>query len=123
MMRKLGIVVALGLLLVAGIIGWQVGSCELANYELQDDLHDMASQLGMRMGLDAPHSDEELVNSIISKAQKYDIELRPEQVTVRRRGSGENMVIYLAAEYTATIYFPGIYFTMHFHPASGKGSV
>jgi hypothetical protein len=33
------------------------------------------------------------------------------------------MVIYLAAEYTATIYFPGIYFTMHFHPASGKGSV
>jgi hypothetical protein len=48
---------------------WQVASCEIANYELKDDLKDIASMSGARIGLAAQQSpDDELRATVIRKA-------------------------------------------------------
>jgi hypothetical protein len=47
--------------------GWQIGASELA-YELQDELKDLASLGGARIGLAAPSSDDDLRQAVISKA-------------------------------------------------------
>jgi hypothetical protein len=111
--------VALWLLLS---VGWQVGACELANFELRDDMQDLASQLGGRIGLAAPGSEEDFRNAVIHKAEKYDIELVPEQVTVHRSGSGLNASIFLAADYSRPIHLFGFSFNMHFTPATRNNS-
>jgi hypothetical protein len=63
---------------------WQVASCEIANYELKDDLKDIASMGGARIGLAAQLSDDELWATVIRKAAGHDIVLEPEQITVMR---------------------------------------
>jgi len=51
-------------------VGWQITPCELANVELRDDMKDMASQLGGRIGLTSFSSEEDLRNDILLKARK-----------------------------------------------------
>jgi hypothetical protein len=59
--------------------------CELANVELESDLRDIASQAGARIGLETMSTDEELRSAVIHKAGEHNIQLQPEQVTVRTR--------------------------------------
>jgi hypothetical protein len=67
-------------------VGWQIGVAELHNFELQDDLKDLSAQMGFRTGAAPPLSDDDLRAAVIRKAARYDIELAPQQVTVRRGG-------------------------------------
>ena len=100
-------------------IVWQFAAPEVANIELQDDLHDLAAQAGSRIGLSSPpHSDEELRNSIIRKAGKYDILLDPKQVTVKRSGTDQAPTFFLAVDYTIPVHLPGYTYTLHFNPTS-----
>jgi hypothetical protein len=119
-MRNVKIIVGLAILFLIGSAGWQIGACELANIELHDDMKDMASQLGGRIGLTSFSSDEDFRNDVLRKALKYDIPLAPEQVTVQRTGEGLESRIYLAADYTVPIHLPGLSFQIHFTPESGK---
>ncbi len=41
-MRNVKIVLGLAVLVLVVTLGWQVGKCEVANIELQDDRRDMA---------------------------------------------------------------------------------
>lgn len=100
--------------------GWQIGSCEIANLELQTDLHDISIQLASRVGMEAPNSDQDLRNAVIRRAEEHGIHLEPEQVTVQHVGSGNTEAIYLAAEYGAGVKLPGYSFTLHFSPSSTK---
>jgi hypothetical protein len=118
-MRNLKITSAIATLLLIGSAAWQVGACEVANAELRDDLKDLTSQLGARIGLTNGKSDEDLRNDVISKALKYDIQLNPEQITVERRGEGIYATMYLAADYSVPIGLPGFSFQLHFKPESG----
>lgn len=108
--RRLKIIAGVVTLLVLCSAGWQIGKSELANVQLRDDMHDMASQLGARIGFSAPLSDEEFRNEVIRKAKKYDIQLAPEQVTVVRTGEGLDTRMYLAANYSVPIQLPGFSF-------------
>lgn len=116
-MRKIGLilgVVALVLLLNAG---WQLGSCELANIELRDDLKDLAAQNGARIGLKAPVTDGDLRQTIISKAGRYGISLDPEQVTIQHVDDVPS--IYLAAKYKVQVQLlPNYWIILHFAPSS-----
>ncbi|MBZ5549815.1 MAG: hypothetical protein LAO22_17960 [Acidobacteriia bacterium] len=102
-------------------VAWQFAAPELANVEFQDDLHDLSSQASSRIGLTTPKSDEELRNIIILKAARYDIELEPKQVTVKRSGSDQALVFFLAVDYTVPINLPGYSVTLHFAPTSAGG--
>jgi len=116
--KKLTIVLIIALVAVAGIAGWQVASVEIANAELRDELHDVASKLDTRIGFAAPKSDDDYRNEIVRRAGKLGIPLNPEQVTVERRGSGETETITLTADYTVSIRVPGLAYPMHFAPSS-----
>lgn len=119
-MRQLGIIVLVALLAPAILVGWRVGACELANIELQEDMKDLASQLGSRIGYVAQKSEEELRASVIGDAATHGIDLKPDQVTVRRTGSGKSSTVYLAADYSVSFNIPLFPFTLHFTPSGGS---
>jgi hypothetical protein len=118
-MRNPKIIAGVAILILACNLGWQIGACELANIELRDDMKDMASQLGARIGFANAKTDEDFRNDILNKARKYDIQLAPQQVTVQRNGEGLSAYMYLAAAYSVPIRFPGFSLQLHFNPESG----
>jgi hypothetical protein len=59
-------------------------------------LRDIAALSAARIGMAAPRSDDELRDAVIRKAGEHDISLAPRQVTVRRSGTTEVPVVYLA---------------------------
>lgn len=98
--------------LVMGI-GWQFAACEFANYELRDDLKEIAAMGGARIGLLAQSSDDELRDAVIRRAASHDIHLGPNQILVQRSGTVENPKIFLATKYRSQVVFPG--FSLIFH--------
>jgi hypothetical protein len=119
-MKKIKIILGLAALYVLVSAGWQIGACEIANIELKDDMRDIASQIGLRIGYSDVATDDDLRETILRKAEKYNIALSPDQVTVLRDGYGKNANIYLAAEYTVPIYLPHYTFSIYFNPRSAN---
>ena len=74
--------------MIATAAGYQIAACELVSIELQDEMQDLASQLGTRIGASAPSGEEELCQAVIHKAEAHNIQLEPSQVTVEHMGSG-----------------------------------
>ena len=83
-MGRVKLIVGLAVLALAIITGWQIASCELANLELHEELHDLAAQTGAYIGLNSFNTDEEFRNAIIRAAKRHKIQLEPEQVTIER---------------------------------------
>jgi hypothetical protein len=110
--------VALALLVVA--TGWQVVANQITSTELQDDMKDMSSELGARIGLIQPKTDDEVRDAVIGKALKYDIKLTRRQVKVGHVGAGVMRTLYVQADYNLPVVLPGYEFDMHFSPATDK---
>jgi hypothetical protein len=121
-MRTIKIILGMAVLAFVSIAGWQIGSAEVANIRLRDDMQDMATQSGVRIGLTNAKSDDDFRNAVLSKARQYDIELAWDKVTVQRTGSDVTGTISLGADYTVPIHLPGFSFTLHFTPESGVRS-
>ncbi|HVO61857.1 MAG TPA: hypothetical protein VMT53_13040 [Terriglobales bacterium] len=119
-MSKVKIVLLFLLLAFVVTIAWQIGSCEIANFEIRDDMHDLTSQLSSRIGLTQPPTDEELRNTIIRRAKRYGVELQPGQISVERSGSGEHASVRLSADYSVPIRMPGFALIFRFTPSSGR---
>jgi len=111
--------VILGCAVVAST-GRQIGARELANYEVQDELKDLASLNSAGIGLAAPRRDDDLREAVIGQARGHDIALDPGQVTVERSGTSEAPMVFLAVDYSVRIALPGYAFTLHFKPTSGS---
>jgi len=109
-----------GLLIFLLVIStaWQIASCEFANYELKDDLKDVAALAGSRIGLMAGSSDDDLRDAVIRRAARHDIRLGRGQIQVRRSGTEENSTVFLVAKYRARIVFPGASLVFHFTTSS-----
>jgi hypothetical protein len=107
-----------GFLAIIGVIyaGFQIIPPELTNYSFQDDLRNVAL-----VGGSNPHTtDQELVDSIIRKAQEHQITLVAENVTVQRIGTPGSPAVYVAADYSVPVSLPGYSFSLHFNPSSGN---
>lgn len=113
-MKRLRMILILAVLMFAILGGWRVGSTEVANLEFQEDLRDIATHSSFRFGNSPPRSEDELRDAVIRKAKEYDINLTPEQVTVRTSPT------YLAADYSVPVNLPRLSFTLHFTPSSDK---
>ncbi len=120
MMGKAKLILGLAVLALAGVEGWRIAWCELANFELHEDMQDLAAQIGSRIGLSPPSTDEDFRSAVIRKAEEHEIHLEPEQVTVQRTGTDEAPIIYLAADYKVRVKLLGFSFTFHFTPSSAK---
>jgi hypothetical protein len=107
-----------GLLLIVGLIycAFQIIPPELTNYSFQDDLHNIA----MVGGANPHQTDQELLDSVMKKAQEHQITLAPEQVTIQRIGTPGAPAVYVAADYSVPVSLPGYSFTLHFTPSSGN---
>lgn len=116
MLRKTIFVVVFAAVVVALFVGWQIGSCELTNYELQDDLKDLTAQVSAKVGLVPAKSETELRDIVIQRAAHYGIELLPYQVTVGRYGAAEAPEIRIRVEYDATVDLKFYSFIIHFTP-------
>ena len=112
-MKTIKIIIGLAVFAIVMSTGWQLAACELANYELRDDLRDVAVMGGSRFGLLAQSSDDDLRDAVIRRAAQHDMRLAPEQILVRRTGSTENPQVFLAARYRARVVMPG--FSLVFH--------
>jgi hypothetical protein len=98
---------------------WQVASCEIANYELKDDLKDIASMGGARIGLAAQQSDDDLRATVIRKAAGHDIVLEAEQIAVKRSGTVEAPVVVLEVRYQRRVWVPRVAVVFRFAASSG----
>lgn len=98
---------------------WQVASCEIANYELKDDLNDIASMGGARIGLSAQQSDDDLRATVIRKAARHDIVLEAEQIAVKRSGTVEAPVVVLEVRYRRRVWGPEVAVVFRFAASSG----
>jgi hypothetical protein len=122
-MQTVKIILGIAVLVLAGMAGWQIGACEIANMNLQEEMRDMASQAGSRIGFITPSSDEDMSRAVIGKAKEHGIELKPAQVTVRRTISGETSTLYLAADYTVPVNLAFFSFSLHFTPSSDRKGI
>jgi hypothetical protein len=96
--------------------GFQIIPPEMTNYSFQDDLRDIAM-----VGGSNPHTtDQQLLESVVKRAQEHSITLVPEQVTVQRIGTPGAPAVYVAADYTVPVNLPGYSLTLHFKPSSGN---
>jgi hypothetical protein len=118
-MRTLKFALGLAVLALVAIAGWQIGASEVANIRLRDDMQDLASQSGVRIGLTNARSDDDFRNAVLGKARQYDIDLAPDQVRVKRTGSSVTGTLSIGADYTVPIHLPGFSFTIHLTPESG----
>ncbi len=117
-MRRIKIIMLTAALAFAILAGWRLGSAELANIELQEDMHDLASQSHNYIRYIPVRSDDDFRDEVIRKAREHDITLEPSQVTVQRAGSGVTATVYLAADYTLPVSLPWFSFSLHFKPSS-----
>jgi hypothetical protein len=122
-MRKSAIILGLVVpVLLAGIIGWQVAACYLANSELQSDMRDLAAQNSFRVGLAPPPTEESLRASVIASAKDHGIELDPQQLTVQCTFDPDALSISLTADYDAQVNLLVSSFTLHFAPSSSHST-
>jgi hypothetical protein len=103
--------------------GWQIADPEISNVLFQDDLHDAAAQLGLKTGMYAPSSDDELRLSLVRDAWRRDIALDPKQITIRRSGSGVNQTIEISVDYSVPVNLVVYSFVLHFNPTSGGARI
>jgi hypothetical protein len=115
---KLKLIVGAALVIVAVMGAGKAGLAEWSNLQFQDDLRDISSNLGARVGANAPRSDPELRDLVLRKAEERGIELDPRQVTISHPPSAP--LVYLAADYDVTIKLPWYSFSLHFTPTSEK---
>ena len=97
-MRRIKFVLIAALVAFVAVAGWQVGSYEVHNIQFQEELHDMASQLGTRIGFNAPRSDDDYRALVVGKAKEHGIDLKTQQVIVQRTENGDDTAkVFLAA--------------------------
>jgi hypothetical protein len=119
-MRKIAIIAGLLLFCVAASAGWQLASAYIANAQLQEDLKDLSSLTGTRIGLVEPRTPDEIRDLVIGHAAGHGIHLDPGQVTVVRNGEGKDGTIFLSTEYDAPMKVFGFGWTIHFTAASPR---
>jgi hypothetical protein len=119
-MRQILFLLGLLLLAVAAVVGWQLASWELVKLEFQEDLVDLASQAGTRIGMTEPSTPDEVRGAIVDDAHKYGIQIDPAQVAVVRTGTITPPWLRIAAAYQVPVKLPGLSFTLHFAITSAK---
>ena len=115
---KAKIIFGIAALLLGAFLAYQIGSCEVANMELREDLHDIAAQNAPRIGLTGPNSDEDIRNSVVRSARDHGIVIQPQQITVQRAGPVETPVFYLSVDYNVRVSLLVYTLIFHFTPTS-----
>jgi hypothetical protein len=95
---------------------WQIASAHVAHNLLLSDLREATAQIGGRIGLDAPSTEDDFKNLVIKRAADHGIVLTPDQITVERIQSNDDRTwgLKVSTTYDVAIGFFGITYPMHF---------
>ena len=99
--------------------GWQLAACEFANYELRDDLKDVAARGGSRIGLLAESTDADLRDAVIRRAPPHGPASRTGPDSGTSLGTAENPKVFMTAKYRARVVMPGISLLLPLKATSG----
>ena len=95
---------------------FEVGPPLMANYSFQYDLRNVA----LVDGANIQKTEEDVRQDVVRKAKEQNLPIGPKQVTVQRINTPGMSALYVAADYSVTVSFPGYSFDMHFNPNSGN---
>jgi len=133
-MRKVVSILPIVAILLAVLVGWQIGGVYVENYEFSSDLRDLAAQNNVRTGLQPIATESELKSAVMASAHQHGIQLAPDHLTVHRtltpaafaaNGTLETptlLDISIAADYDAPINLLGLSFNLHFAPKSSHNA-
>jgi hypothetical protein len=114
------IIFGVAVAILVGVAGYQIGSCEVANLELREDLRDAATQNGPRLGITRPNSDDDIRDSVIRAGKEHGIQLTPDEIAIQRSGTAQEPVFSLAVDYKAPVKLPGYPLSLHFTVSSAR---
>jgi hypothetical protein len=100
------------------VLLFQIVPPMMNNYSFEDDLRTVA----LMDGSNIQKSDDDIRNDVLRKAKDEGLPLGPKQITVQHINTPGISAVYVAADYTVTVTFPGYSFDMHFTPNSGNKS-
>ena len=119
-MKRVKLITVMAVVGFSVLGGWRVALDEVANYQLQQDMQDLASQSRNYIRYSPPLSDEQFRAAVVRKAYEHDIALTTDEVTVVHTGSDGTPTTLLAADYSVPVHLPGYSFTLHFTPSSAN---
>ena len=112
------LVFGVGIILAMMLVAFKLFPPYFSNYELEDAIKTEAVQSTY-----TTRSEEDIRDTVIKRARKYDIELTPKQVHVVRSGGIGNGTLAIDAEYSVPIELPGYSTTLEFHPSTKNRGV
>jgi len=117
-MASLKLVFGFALFVALALVGLRVIPPYFANYEFEDSIKTEALQATY-----TTRTEDDIRETVIKQAQKYDIELTPKQVKVSRVGGFGSGSLNIEADYSVPIDLPGYSTTLEFHPSTKNKGV
>ncbi len=117
-MASLKLIFGFALFVALALVGLRVIPPYFANYEFEDSIKTEALQATY-----TTRTEDDIRETVIKQAQKYDIELTPKQVKVSRVGGFGSGSLNIEADYSVPIDLPGYSTTLEFHPSTKNKGV
>jgi hypothetical protein len=117
-MATVKLLLVFGVLVALGMVSFKLVPPFFANYEFEDAIKTEATQSTY-----TARTEDDIRETVIKEARKYDIALTPKQVKVSRVGGFGTGTLAIEAEYSVPIELPGYSTTLEFHPSSKNSGV
>jgi hypothetical protein len=101
-------------LLLALYIGGQAVWANIMHHQFQDDVNEAAAQIGGKIGLKPPSSDDDLRARIVRDAADCGIQLTPQQIQIAQ------LAVAISADYSIPIGVPGLHYPLSFSVSSSR---
>jgi hypothetical protein len=113
-MKKLPSRLLAAALLLALYVGGQALWVNIMHHQFQDDVTEAAAQIGGKIGLKPPSTDDDLRARLLRDAADCGIQLTPQQIQISRHESDGNWSITISVDYAVSIGVPGIRYPLRF---------
>src|SRR5271155_3423177 len=117
-MATVKLLLVFGVLVALGMVSFKLVPPFFANYEFANAIKTEATQSTY-----TARTEDDIRETVIKEARKYDIALTPKQVKVSRVGGFGTGTLAIEAEYSVPIELPGYSTTLEFHPSSKNSGV
>jgi hypothetical protein len=107
-------------LLLALYIGGQAVWANIMHHQFQDDVNEAAAQIGGKIGLKPPSTDDDLRARILRDAADCGIQLTPQQIQIARHESDGNWAVTISVDYTVPIGVLGVHHQLNFSVSSSR---
>ena len=116
-MATLKLIFGLGVLGAVILLAVKVVPPYFSNYEFEDAIKTEALHSTY-----STRTEDDIREAVVQQALKYDIELKPEQVHVKRLGQNFGGTLAIDVEYSVPIDLLGYSTTLEFHPSTKNRS-